>query len=278
MAWGKTHRSYYDRKWKQARDLPCGDLVVYVEYELRRCLCKIHRVVRQEQLEWLSRTSGYTKRFAYYVGKRCQSSSIKDVAKELQLDWKTVKNLEKEYLTEKLRRAGEPEPGVIGIDEISIRKGHHSYRIVVSDLEQKRPIWFGGLDRSTESMDLFYQTLNSSQKSEIRLAVMDMWKPFEKSAQKNIPHAAILYDKFHVIRHLNDALDTVRKLEFQKAQEQDKRFIKWQKYTLLSRMANLSTPGKRALTELFRVNKRLNTAYILKESFLRLWDVCCYLH
>jgi transposase len=234
-------------------------------------MCKAHGVVRQEPLEWLSKTPGYTKRFAYYVGKRCQSSSITDVAKELRLDWKTVKNLEKEYMQEKLRRAGDSEPAIIGIDEISMRKGH-TYRIVVSDLEEKRPIWFGGLDRSATSMDMFYQTLNSSQKEKIRLAVMDMWKAFENSAQTHIPQAAILYDKFHVIRHLNEALDNVRKQEYRKAQEKDKRFIKGQKYTLLSRKANLTTPGKRALQDLLRVNKRLNTAYILKESFLRLWD------
>jgi len=142
---------------------------------MRRSQCKITGVVRQERLEWLSETPGYTKRFAYYVGKRCEKSTIKDVAKELMLDWKTVKNLEKEYLNAKLIKAGVIEPEIIGIDEVSIRKGHE-YRIIVSDLLRKRPIWFGGIDRSKDSLDLFYQTLNSLQRKKIRLAVMDMWK------------------------------------------------------------------------------------------------------
>lgn len=71
--------------------------------------------------------------------------TIKDVAKELKLDWHTVKNLDKEYMQEQLRRQHIAGPGVIGIDEISLRKGH-TYRIIVSDLERRRPIWYGGKD------------------------------------------------------------------------------------------------------------------------------------
>jgi len=60
----------------------------------------------------------------------------------VHLDWKTVKDLDQQYMQEQLRRAGRPAPRAIGIDEVSIRKGH-TYRIVVSDLERRRPIWFG---------------------------------------------------------------------------------------------------------------------------------------
>jgi len=151
--------------------------------------------VKQEKLAFLADNPFYTKRFAVYVGKRCSTSTIKDVAKELHLDRKTVKELEKHYLREKLRRAGTPKPNVIGIDELSIRKGH-TYRIVVSDLERKRPIWFGGADRKEESLNLFYQQLGAAKTKRIRLAVMDMWKPFENSTCQNAPQAAILYDKF----------------------------------------------------------------------------------
>src|SRR5215471_11860945 len=85
----------------------------------------------------------YTKRFAFYVGGRCRSAPIYDIAEELHLEWHTVKELEMQYMREQLRRAGTPKPEVIGIDEVSIRK-RHTYRIVVSDLIRRRPIWFGG--------------------------------------------------------------------------------------------------------------------------------------
>lgn len=227
--------------------------------------------MKQEKLAWLFDNPFYTKRFAFVVGRRCRVMTIADVAKEFRLDWKTVKEMDKQYMREQLRRTGTPAPEVIGIDEISIRKGH-TYRIVVSDLIRRRPIWFGGKDRSEESMNEFYAWLGSKKAKKIRLVVMDMWKAFEKSAKKNIPQAAILYDKFHVMRHLGEALDTIRKQEYARLSGKDRSFIKGQKYTLLSRKQNLDTDGRRSLRKLLRANKRLNTAYLLKETFGQLWS------
>lgn len=227
--------------------------------------------MKQERFGWLADNPFYTKRFAFYVGRRCRDSSIQDIARELHLDWKTVKSLEKQYMREQLRRVGLPGPKVIGIDEISIRKGH-TYRIVVSDLLRQRPIWFGGEDRSEKSMDRFFEELGDKKARKIQLAVMDMWKAFRNSTEKHAPQAAILYDKFHVMRHLNEALDKVRKKEYTRLSDKDRQFVKGQKYTLLSHWKNLSVEGKDALKTLFKANKRLNKAYLLKESFSQLWE------
>ena len=109
----------------------------------------------------------------WYVGRRCRTSTIKDVAEELCLDWQTVKALDKQYMQIQLDRAGTPGPKAIGIDEISIRKGH-TYRIVVSDLIRHRPLWFGGTDRSETSMAMFYDWLGERKATGIRPAVMDI--------------------------------------------------------------------------------------------------------
>jgi len=144
---GRVHHSHYDHKVRRVRDLSSGDKRIYLEVEIRRVYCQRCQKVKRERLDWLADNPFYTKRFGYYVGRRCRSSSIKAVAKELHLDWKTVKALEKQYMGEQYRRVGVPGPKVIGIDEVSMRKGH-TYRIVVSDLVRERPIWFGGRDRS----------------------------------------------------------------------------------------------------------------------------------
>src|SRR5262249_9980082 len=94
-----------------------------------------------------------------------------------------------------------------------VRKGH-SYRIVVSDLVRKRPIWFGGTDRSEASMAQFYDWLGPKKSRKIQFAVMDMWKPFRNVTKDKAPQAAILFDKFHIMRHLGEALDKVRKAEY----------------------------------------------------------------
>lgn len=226
--------------------------------------------MKRERLEWLADNPAYTKRFAFFVGRRCRVSTIKDVAEELHLDWDSVKTLEMQYMCEQLRRMGTAGPRAIGIDEISIRKGH-TYRIVVSDLERMRPIWFGGTDRSEASLDEFFTWLGPKKSGRIRLAVMDMWKAFRNSTRRHAPQASILFDKFHVMRHLGDALDTVRKREYARVSGKDRRFIKGQKYTLLSHRENLTLDGRRALKQLLAANRRLNTAYLLKESFGQLW-------
>ena len=129
------------------------------EREIDEGALKVHGIT----LEFLADNPFYTKRFAFYVGRRCRSATIKDIAKELDLDWHAVKELEMQYMRAQLAKAGTPGPKAIGIDEISIRKGH-TYRIVVSDLIRHRPIWFGGVDRSEASMAMFYQWLGKQKK------------------------------------------------------------------------------------------------------------------
>src|SRR6476660_6135903 len=268
---GRVQMGWYDRKVRRVRDLSCGDTRVFLDLEVRRIDCRRCGKVKRERLEFLANNPFYTKRFAYYVGRRCRSATIKDVAKELKLNWHTVKELEKQYMKAQLSRGGKPKPKAIGVDEVSIRKGH-TYRIVVSDLERGRPIWFGGKDRSEESLKEFFDELGKPKSARIRLAVMDMWKPFRNAAEASAPQAAILYDKFHVMRHLGEALDRVRKSEYGRLVGKDRGFIKGQKYTLLSRWQNLTLKGRHALKTLLSANKRLNTAYLLKESFGQLWS------
>lgn len=251
--------------------MSCADHRIYLDLEVRRVDCRQCGAVKRERLDFLVENALHTKRFALYVGRRCRSGTIRDVAAELHLDWQTVKRLEMDYMREQIRRVGTPGPKVIGIDEISIRKGH-TYRIVVSDLERRRPIWFGGDDRSEASMDQFYRFLGQKKAKRIRLAVMDMWKAFRNSTHRHAPHAAILFDKFHVMKHLGEALDKIRKAEYARLGGKPRQFIKGQKYTLLSHPQNLTGTARKNLKLLLAANKRLNTAYLLKESFGQLWD------
>jgi len=251
--------------------LSCADHRIYLDLEVRRVDCRQCGAVKRERLDFLVENALHTKRFALYVGRRCRTGTIRDVAAELRLDWQTVKRLEMDYMREQIRRVGTPGPKVIGIDEISIRKGH-SYRIVVSDLERRRPIWFGGEDRSEASMDQFYRFLGKKKAKRIRLAVMDMWKAFRNSTHQHAPQAAILFDKFHVMKHLGEALDKIRKAEYARLTGKQRGFIKGQKYTLLSHPQNLTGTARKNLKLLLAANKRLNTAYLLKESFGQLWD------
>jgi transposase len=231
--------------------------------------CRTCGKVKTERLEWLADRRHFTKRFALHVGKMCREQTVSRVASLLRLDWDTVKDLEKQYLQKLVDRAGMPAPRAIGIDEISIRKGHE-YRIVVSDLDRKRPIWFGGKGRREEDLEVFFRELGSRKAAKIRLAVMDMWKPFTNVINLR-PHIQIIYDQFHIVRHLNDAIDQVRRQEYFRLSQKDRRFIKGQRYTLLSNWNHLGREGRKSLQTLFDANTKLFKAYLLKESFSSLW-------
>jgi transposase len=269
---GTLHRSFYDCTRRRVRDLPNGPFRIYLDVEVRRVCCCRCGAVKRERLDFLADNPFYTQRFAHYVGRHCRSATIKDIAEELCLDWNAVKELDKQYMRAQLKRAGTPGPKAIGIDEISIRKGH-TYRIVVGDLVRHRhPIWLDGQDRSEARMDEFYRFLWEKKTQKIRLTVVDMWKPFHKLTRHHAPQAAILFVKFHVLRHLSEVLDKVRKHEYSRFEGKQRMFIKGQKYTLLTHPQNRTGIAPKNLKLLLSANQRINTAYVLKESYAQLWD------
>ena len=203
----------------------------------------------------------------------CREVSVSRVATMHNLTWGQVRRLEMIYMKELVdKHPTSKRLRAIGIDDVSIKKGHR-YAIVVADMDQQRPIWMSTtLGRDKEHMDAFYKELGDKRCKKIKIAVMDMWKPFRNSLNESAPQAQIIYDKFHVLGHLNDAIDEVRRQEYKRASEKDRKFIKGQRYTLLSKEANLNLKGQESLKLLLKVNKRLNKAYVMKESFAQLWD------
>jgi transposase len=254
------------------RDLDAGATRIYLEFEYRRVACPRCKAVKRETLSWLAQSARFTQRFEDRIGELCREMTVTRVAELHQLSWDQVWRMEKSYMRRLLERHPPSEHlRAIGVDEISVRKGH-AYVIVVADLDQRRPIWLGGQGRTEEDLQHFFDQMGPERCKSIELAVMDMWKAFRNATLKNAPDAQIVYDKFHVMRHLSDALDQVRRSEYKRVNDKERKFIKGQRYTLLSHQANLDLEGRRALRALLKANKRLHKAYLLKESFGQLWD------
>jgi transposase len=135
----------YDRRMRLVRDLSSAGFRIVRALEVRRVACRTCGSVKRERLDFLADNPRFTKRFAFYVGRRCRQASIRDVARELKLDCDMVKILEMPYMRAQIERAGTPGPRTIPgsspgtVDEIAVRKGHN-YRIAVSDLIGRRPI------------------------------------------------------------------------------------------------------------------------------------------
>ena len=265
-------RGFRDRRTHLVRDLDGCARHIYLEFEYRRVYCRHCKAVKQERLLWLADSSRFTQRLEEKIGRQCREMSVKQVAEFNGLNWDQVRRIEMDYMR-KLVAANPVSDKLraIGIDEISIHKGQ-SYVVIVADLDQRRPIWLGGEGRKEKDLKPFFKEMVKARCRGMELAVMDMWKPFRKATRKYAPNARIVFDKFHVLQHLSHALDLVRREEYKRVASEDRSYIKGQRYTLLSHKASLDVEGRRGLRMLLKANKRLNKAYILKESFEQLWD------
>ena len=242
---GKPPRPTTTKRPRRVRDLSCGDKRVYLDFLVRRVQCSRCGAVKRERLDWLADNPLYTKRFAFFVGRRCRETTVQEVAEELHLDWHTVKELDKQYMREQLRRAGCPAPA-----GHRHRRDRHRQGAPVPHRGQRPGAGPAHLVRRQgplrgEPGRVLRLARPARNAGKIRLAVMDMWQAFRNSTLKegNAPQATILYDKFHVLRHLGEAMDKVRKREYARLSGQDRRFIKGQRYTLLSHWENLHRRG-----------------------------------
>jgi len=227
--------------------------------------------VRVEKIEQLPSKAPFSKRFEDLVGQACESAAASQVARRFQLPETTVRAIDLRYLERWERHRRKPALKQMGVDEI-YRGKHGKFLTVVSNLETGEPLWFGQ-ERKKETLDEFFRTqLRSGQRKRLEAVCMDMWEPFRLSLQQWTPQCRIVYDKFHIVQHANDAVDEVRRAEFFRKGKKMRDLIKGKKWLLLSRWKNLAPRQRGVLNRLFQINRRVFKAYLLKESLERLWD------
>lgn len=142
---------------------------------------------------------------------------------------------------------------------------------MVCNLETGEPLWFGR-ERKKETLDAFFQEeLSRRQRHRIEAVCVDMWEPFRLSLEEWVPQCRIVYDKFHIMQHANEAIDEVRRAEFFRKGGRMRGVVKGKRWLLLSRWVNLTAGKRQELNQLFALNRRVFKAYILKESLDRLW-------
>lgn len=251
------------------RDLDVSGLqcfLHFLQYKIR-CPCGYRGI---EQLEFVDKYSRYSIAFEEYIAKLCELMSIKDVSKLMGVNWKAVKQIDKKYLAKNKVGLEYANPTRIGVDEVSYQKGH-KYLSVVRDVDKRRVIWVGE-KRKKETLDSFFKELGPEKTANIIVVSMDMWDPYIASVKQNCPLAEIVFDKFHVSKKINEALDKVRKQEFAKAGAEKKKEMKHKRFVILKRNKNLGPKQKEDLQTIMKRNKRLYKAYLLKEQLADILD------
>jgi len=227
--------------------------------------------VRVEKVPLLPSKAPFSKRFEDAVGQACESAAARQVARRFGLTETTVRAIDLRCLERWAATRREPSLRHMGVDEI-YRGKNDKFLTVVSNLETGEPLWFGK-ERKKETLDEFFRTqLRNGQRKRIEAACVDMWEAFRLSLEEWVPGCRIVYDKFHIILHANDAVDEVRRAEFFRKGRKMRDVVKGKKWLLLSRWKNLVPRQRGVLNRLFQLNRRVFKAYLLKESLEQLWD------
>ena len=267
---GRKFSGAYDCRERAVHDLPWSEFKTSVHIEVYRVKCP-GCGVRVERVPLLPSKAPFSKRFEDAVGQACESAAARQVARRFGLTETTVRAIDLRYLERWAATRRELALRQMGVDEI-YRGKSDKFLTVVSNLETGEPLWFGQ-ERKKETLDEFFRTqLRSGQRRRIEAACVDMWEPFRLSMEEWVPACRIVYDKFHIIQHANDAVDEVRRAEFFRKGRKMRDLIKGKKWLLLSRWKNLAPRQRGVLNRLFQINRRVFKAYMLKESLERLWD------
>jgi len=260
----------HDCRERVVRDLPWSEFKTAVYIEVYRVKCP-ECGVKVEKVPLLPSKAPFSKRFEDAVGQACESASARQVARRFGLAESTVRAIDLRYLERWATTRRAPPLRQMGVDEI-YRGKSDKFLTIVSNLETGEPQWFG-MERKKETLDEFFRTqLRGGQRRRIEAACVDMWEPFRLSMTEWVPGCRIVYDKFHIMQHANEAVDEVRRAEFFRKGRKMRDVVKGKKWLLLSRWKNLAPIQRGVLNRLFQLNRRVFKAYLLKESLEQLWD------
>jgi transposase len=262
-------REVHDSRERRVRDLPWGAWKIWLVIEIHRVRCR-RCGVKVERLDFLEGKHPYTRRFSQAVARDCEDMAVSRAASKWGLSTQTTRRMDKRALVAWSARRKRRPLRQMGVDELFWRKG--KCLTVVSDLELGEPIW-AGPERKRETMDRFFaERLPPRWRRAVRAVCVDMCAPFLASIREHLPNAAIVFDKCHVMRQVNNAVDETRRQEFFRRRGPFRAIMRGKRWLLLTRWRNLSPSKQTELCEALALNRRLFKAYYLKEQIERLWS------
>lgn len=250
--------------------VPIGYKPVNIVLAVQRVLCLECKSLRQIKLGFADVRRSYTRSFERYVLDLSRCMTIKDVAGHLNVSWDIVKDIQKRYLTQRFSRPKLRGLRQIAIDEIYIGNGPR-YLTIVLDLRSGAVVFVGD-GKGADSLLPFWKRLKAS-KAEVKAVAIDMSPAYIRAVTENVPKAAIVFDRFHIIKLFNDKLsDLRRELYHQIISKKEKNIIKGTRWLLLKNPDNLdhSRDEPQRLQRALELNKPLATAYYMKEDLRQL--------
>ena len=256
-----------ERVW---RDLDSIGFKTFIHARPPRIQCPEHGI-REAVMPLSERRSRFTLRFESRSIRVLQNMDIYNFTQIMDISWSQAWNIIDHAVKRGMSRKTS-HPRIIGIDDKSYRKGH-KYITIVMDME-KDGVDFISLDRRKSSLDAYYESLCESDLSKISAVSMDMWDPYISSTLEHVPgaHGKIVFDRFHVMRHVNEAVDSVRKEENRDLVKRGIMDLKGSRYIWLYSQENLPDKYRERYNALKNSDLRTGKAYSMKENIRNLWN------
>jgi len=261
----------YDRKRRRWRHLDTCQFTTWIQADVPRVNCPIHGV-KQVAVPWAEPGSQFTAWFERLAIDLLQECSVTGAAGLLRISWDEAWGIKERAVARGLSRRTHDAVPHLGVDEKAIAKGHR-YLTVVADLDRSRVLYLAE-DRKQESLDGFWATLTSAQRDGIEAIAMDMWEPYIQSTHAHVAEAdtTIVFDKFHLVKHLHDAVDRVRRSEQRALKPTGDDRLTGTKYLWLMRPKDMTAEQQATFRALERSDLKVARAWALKERFRQFWE------
>ncbi len=257
-----------ERQW---RHLDTCQYRTILHAEPPRSQCPEHGV-RVVKLSWAEASSRFTALFEGLAIAWLKHASQKAVGEQLRLSWDEIHGIMERAVERGLARRQAEEIPYLGVDEKAFRKGH-KYLTLVNDLTRSRVLYVAE-DREQSSLDGFWPTITAEQQASIEAVALDMWDPYVASVRGHLPKAEekMVFDKFHIAKHLGEAVDRVRRREHKVLKAEGDERLKGTKYDWLRNPASMEGEQKREFAELRKSELKTARAWALKETAMDLYD------
>jgi transposase len=261
-------RGHHERTFKA---VPIGHKPVSVVLPIPRVECPTCGLIRQVPVPFADPRRSYTRAFERYALELGRLMTIQDVARHLQVGWDLIKDIQKRDLHRRFRKPRLRKLKQIAIDEIAIGAGHR-YLTVVLNLETGAVV-FVGEGKGADALDPFWKRLRASR-AKVEAVATDMSAAYVGAVTRCLPDATLVFDRFHVMKLVNDKLTALRRQLYAQASAEHQQVLKGVRWLLVKRPENLEARRneRERLEEALQLNQPLATAYYLKEELREFWE------
>lgn len=238
----------------------------FLHFLSRRFKCEDCGKIFTEQLPFVDPHRRQSCAFETHVYQSCLTGTRKSVAIREMLSHSTVKEIFNRLAALKKNTNSCNTIRVLGIDEISLKKRHRQFVLIISDISRKCIIAVLP-NREKKTLEDWIESLSPETRKSIRFVSIDMWKPYYQAARSKLSHAKVVVDRFHVMKQLNMRLTKLRTTYQKQCDPETQKLLKGSRWLLVRNRSELSKKQEDQLTQILQACPELRTLYLLKEEF-----------